>query len=206
MGLQRSAPYERLSLGDEARAYVERQILEGGLTLSRLVLERLRPGEGVLFTHLPPDLEPGQARDFDHGGVARLSSSEQALEQLLWERGSLLETGVFVAENAVASCADPIVRENPRGTFCYGEEVYSWVSCEASRRPDVRGALSRAASGWVLVAMLSSVPAHLGEPRLALRGCGRETLKALAERAELVVVGAYDGEGYVVWDGSPEPQ
>ncbi|MDQ3974839.1 MAG: hypothetical protein M3276_11055 [Actinomycetota bacterium] len=201
-GSQRSLVYERVPLGDEARRYVGGQILEGGLTMSRLLLEKLRPGEGTVFTYLPPGVNPGRARDFDHGGVASLSSSERAVVQFLRNEVDARGRRLFVVENPVARCTDPLVGD-ARDVFCYGDEVYHWTQCSPGRRNDVLGALRRASSGWMLVGMLTSLPSALGEPRLALARCEHATLAAMTERTELVVASAYDGEGHVIWDMSP---
>lgn len=73
---------------------------------------------------------------------------------------------------------------------------------DAKDQEKIAKTMREANSDWRFVCLMSSLP---GKERLARRGRSltADDVRALAERAEKIVVGAYDGEGYLVWSKNP---
>lgn len=194
--------YEKVSLGEEARAYIQRS-LRAGLTLGGLIARRINLAEGDVFAFLPQDVDHRAFSEFRYGGIARHASAAARVEERIREFSGRQPPALFVAENAVAACTDPLVQKYATSTFCYRGEVYHWLELKEVEPQDVLATMRMANSGWLLNCLVSSL-ASPGDPRFALTNCTITTLDVLADRTELVVVRAYDGEGYVVWQG-PSP-
>ncbi|MGH2547649.1 MAG: hypothetical protein ACRDHJ_12330, partial [Actinomycetota bacterium] len=162
-----------------------------------LLLETVDLAEGECFTYLPEGTDRGQVTDFIHGGVASLEASKRCVEQVVRQHVVTRGPGIFVAENASAGCTDLAIRRDPKGVFCYGEEVYHWAEASAQQPADVRSVMTRASS-WVLNCVVTSLPSAAGAA-FVFSNCTLATLETLAERTTLIVAKAYDGEGYVTW-------
>ena len=120
--------------------------------------------------------------------------SNAKLGEFIYQSLSSLD-GVCFLENAVASASDPWLRKAKSNIATYGSEVYHVIASrdignqkivetirEASQIPVFIGAAGQATSESVAHKVVTA-----------------ETLKHVAETAQLVFVGAYDGEGYLVW-------
>lgn len=171
-----------------------RQSLAQGKTLSAQLSNRIELQQGTAFTLVPPETDESRIRRWEEGGLV---SSVAALDRLVqFLRPRLQEPQLYlVAENAVARPTDPVLRESEGNRFFVGEEVYEFVG-PGAKAEDIRACLRRADAGFSLnavVAALTRAPRQNEEPEFF-----RETL----DQPEIVVVRAYDGESFVVWERS----
>ncbi len=188
---------------------------------SRYVVERLREGHslartlaayvggGRVVTVLPADtpmeavhaITRGAVLDVPPAGGAetfeRVRSLDASLAQSL---AAYLRRGnqrVVLFENALATPTDPYLRRVADRTAWFGEEVYHFVTQDDAER--ILETLRTA----------KAIPAFVGVMTQTLDGplkpgsLQADELEALARQATGAFVGAYDGEGFVMWTTEP---
>lgn len=201
-----------IELGPAGLRFVAEQ-LAGGLTFSRLLLGHLDLERGEAVTHLPPGVALAEAVKFDQGGklpyppsatreladgrrMVKVQTTRGHLARLLAE-GLAVPGRVGLLENATASREDPWLHGLRVATVFVGQEVYHWLAGPVSAQA-ADEAIKRAQSPFQFVGALSSLAAGHDSP--ADRGeLAPEMLHGLAEATRMIFVGAYDGEGYVIW-------
>lgn len=100
-------------------------------------------------------------------------------------------------ENAIADRADAWLKRSSVNALFFGDEVYHLVVGPSSAQ-SIEAAARTAQSLPTFVGTMTSLdgaeklPGDRGELTLS-------TLRHFAERAEQIFVGAYDGEGYLLW-------
>lgn len=165
-----------------------------GLTLAKRVLERTDLSAGRVTTWAPSNTPASRLLSWDEGGLVPASLVTKMVVDTITLQMPTITNAVMVAENALAHCSDPIVRQAPVGRFCYGEEVYEYTTALGGRG-EVNKALRRADADFSLNAVVASRTASgpVG------RAPGLDFLEELASGVCLLLARAYDGEGFVVW-------
>jgi hypothetical protein len=187
--------YRRLDLGSAGLDYVSTR-LDAGRSLSKKVAQLVDLDEGVVFTYLPAPLPEVTPQTFRTGGVASVRISEEMVEAVI--RRHLAEAkAVLLGENPMANCSDPWVHIQPEGVVCYRDEVYHIGYRDGSGALSIRGALK---SARALPGEVSIVTTWIGKPPTSAWPGRLSDVSHLAANATAVVVGAFDGEGYVIWE------
>jgi hypothetical protein len=179
-----AVPYLRSSLSD-------------GNSLSQLVLKSLDLSIGEVSTFLPPGADSQASQNFDTGGLLKSSDSEKVAVATIAEQLQVPRSTTFVAEHALARCTDPGVQANLAKWFCYQNEVYYWIADASVSDGDVRQVLRNGRS-WLNTGFVCSVRS-VGEVQDELTNPTLRTLNDLAQGVVLILVRAYDGEGYIFW-------
>jgi hypothetical protein len=204
-------------LGPEAFSYV-REVLSAGNALAEGILKGLPLDAGRISTYLPEGLTPTAVNQFRFGGklsqqlaqpVGRsfISNSKRGhytpvpnLDMLLVARISAhlksAPGAICMFESPLAKAGDKWVRRSKIHSLVYGNDVYHilvsddttelvQLTLKKSRAvaPPLFGVLSR----WSSESSFTS-----GEIELA-------DLKKIAKCTEQFLVGAYDGESFLVW-------
>jgi hypothetical protein len=103
---------------------------------------------------------------------------------------------VCVFEDANTRPSDPVFHRIKTPVFTFENEVYHFARGGAADSGEIQQ-LIRAASSWLVIGVLAALPSGVVlENRSEVPDA---TLDALASGAEKIIVGAYDGEGYVIW-------
>lgn len=203
-------------LGNSARRYIE-QCLAEGHTLARNLLAALDLGTGRVTTWLPLTVSDEAAHQFDQGGklppsndpartcaakdgkVLRMTPTPNTDTYLVRAiQTHLCEGSQYCAifEHPYARPSDPFLVDHEPPCSIFQDEVYYCLarpdSEEAKIQVTIRAAIPRALIG-VLTVQPSTVKA------CASRSLTANELKTWAKRTTRIVVGAYDGEGYVSW-------
>ncbi|MBS1912961.1 MAG: hypothetical protein JST22_13325 [Bacteroidetes bacterium] len=190
-----------VELGEEGLRFIERN-LENGLSLSQLVRRRYQLQSGLVWAPLPPDvdkssIENRSAKEFRWGGLTEVGGSLEILTSFVSRYLESLSGGICIFEYANAKSTDPVIQRETSGILTFGLEVYCVVqSCRAD--PDTIAAAIRGSDSlWTHVGFLSASLAGLpDENRAAL---ALEDLESIADGVEHIIVGAFDGEGYLIW-------
>lgn len=206
--------YTEFALGAEGLQFVTAE-LEGGRTLSKCLLDRVDLQAGEVVTFLPRGVGLTEAKDFKHGGKLPTPPRSQ------WRRGQggsvliptpttrpflvdaihkhLSASGmVCILENATARPEDEGLRRRQVSWSFFGDEVYHilvWPSAKDSIDAAVRAGHSLFTFVGAMTSLSEEHLRHVRERSELDLGI----LRALAERAVQIFVGAYDGEGYAVW-------
>jgi hypothetical protein len=173
--------------------------LESGNTLAKRLLALPLDGGSVAAT-LPPDAPDTAFARFDAGGVTRRAATEPEVAELV--AGYLRQGGgrCAVFEDALSRRGDPVLAKQGGRYAWVGDEVYHLL-LPGDDRAQVTAALRRATS----FSFLGVLAASGGGELRAGQDLAPGALDALARAADHLLVGAYDGEGVLVWSRGHPP-
>jgi hypothetical protein len=201
-----------LHLGREGIEFLSSQLADG-TTFSQCLLEQVRLAFGEVVTRLPDGISLEEAKRFEVGGKLPAPAPGE------WKRGegvTLIPVpstrddlmgivqahlsgpdSVCFLENATASRADPWIEKSPVPAAFFNDEVYHML-VGPQETAALEASLKVAQSLFSFVGALTSLGANPEAP--PDRGeLSIETMRRLAEQTRKIFVGAYDGEGYLIW-------
>jgi hypothetical protein len=191
--------------------------LGSGLTLSRSLEARIKH-VGAVATGLPMGVAsdgkvhfregrrlPRMATPSRCGGntVATPNTDDCLVAHVAHSLGST-PGRIFLVENALARRGDTSVRHFRSRLLFHAEEVYHAVWGSEANEHDIRLALTDGRSVLEFVAVLSSLPEGT---EFVSDQISQARIARLAACADEVIVGAYDGESFILWTlSAPEPE
>jgi hypothetical protein len=202
------------TLGPKAVEYI-RECLGYANTLGECLLARADLATGKVTTYLPADVTDEEAHNFTWGGklprgrqqivggarIEEVDAKETTAHLVSVIRSFMAtrENAVCILSDSMSKPSDPCLAKAKAKWVCYRDEVYVVVAGGSATEEEVDQAFGEAGSGWwsSLVGALTSHPQQGAFQKQ--REITAEDLKLLAERAETIVVGAYDMEGFVIW-------
>jgi len=186
-------PIRRCDLGEEGKRWVS-QSLERGHALARLVMTYLDISRGTVFAELPEDFSlRAVAQALTDGGLARAKESREATLEALVETGRQSTEDVLLVEDEFGRPHDPAVMRRPYPALVQDDEVYPWTHLPQTPQ-DLARFLSISSSGYPTNAFL------LGRDQMpSTSSVGIDFLEGLARGIRNILVGAFDGESYVIW-------
>lgn len=209
---------EQTKLDVEAASFIK-DTLGKGKTLSKLLLASHEIASGSVYTFLPADTSTETANDFAGGGKLPPLPAETH-EHFTSEDGAKwrmvpvpnadadivttiqnflrAEQGhVCIFEDAVAKPTDLWLSSAGTRVLTFNDEVYHWLSQDDVETTKILNTIRRANS-WLFMGAMTST--------LKIKGFASDAgtisydaLKTMAEETKIIVVGAYDGEGYLIW-------
>jgi hypothetical protein len=191
----------RHDFGGVGIAYVRRYLecnREFGKLLGVSLLERFDLGRGSAWAFVPEAAETElgpRLTEFEHGWVDPKADPSWRPTFDEWLRSVQRPTVpmVVVYEDALAKPSDAFLQSTDRKHVSYDESVFFWDNAAAGG-PAVERLLGGAT--WNPdVAIL----APTAQPELSQRAFGIEAITELAEHAAAVAVGAWDDQGFIVW-------
>jgi hypothetical protein len=204
--------FEERNVGPAGIDYVRRRLTEGK-TLSRHLLAEQNLDRGTVVAYVAAEADPEQTEQFEVGhacespedSVAFTSASGTRWRMTRTPTADLVDTiagflgeakdALCIFEHGLARRTDPFLESARFRVAFYGDEVYPFAAA-GDDHARIGGALRGATTPYPpLVGALThgdlSTRADLGENALA----------SIAAKTERIIVGAYDGEGYVIWRG-----
>ena len=220
--------FREIHLGREAIQFIRDCLEEGGMTLGRGLLLHCDLEKGRVLTYLPTTVSEDETRQFKFGGKVEeipLGPADNFVAEAgtRWVRVPTEDTDNHLVrtiqaylrgeggrwcifEDAVSSPSFPYIRRRRDGRIrVLGSEVYYLIGkSDAEDEARILKTVRNAQSGWRFACAMSSVPerVHFLEGGRSLK---RDEVRVLAERAEKIAVGAYDGEGYLIWSKGEVP-
>jgi len=199
--------YREIDLGASGIAYVK-ECLESGKTLAKLLLQTHDLNAGRAFTQLPASVGDAAAKDFDSGGklpelYPRTTNLQPVpdsdflvMPRINWFL-SESSANICILEDSSATPTDPFLQSLSTRYSAFQDEVYHLI-CQPDNNSETITKTLRQASSWLTIGALTSAPQEMGvcaQPgELEL-----SSLTTLGEKTQEIIVGAYDGEGYVIW-------
>ena len=171
--------------------------LSQGKALSRLVLKSIHLANGKVFAFLPPAATNQAIRHTNTGGLVKATDSEDAAVLTVVNYLRQLKSAIFISEHALARCTDPHITGKPAKWFCYEDQVYYWIADSSVNADGVHQVLRNGRS-WLNTGFVCSV-GSLSEAEAGLANPTPKLLADLAQGVVLILVSAYDGEGYIFW-------
>ncbi len=166
-----------------------------GKSLSKAVLKRISADMGEVYAFLPEDISDKSLYTFAYGFV---TGNRAGLDDLVAKLDSYLsvdKNSVVVIENASFWKGAKFIQGLKSCLAFLGEEVYHFVSSQ--HKGMTRGSINEAC-GWLDILIVTSLPSNRNLKDR--EDMDEETISVLAEGVEVIVVGAYDGDAYLIWE------
>lgn len=198
--------FKKITLGREAKAYIE-ECFSKGKTLGKLFGSFIDLSNGLITTELPDLVSNWNSNNFEGGFVyknERVDKTEEPsqtcrtlLSNAILE--SLKEGKVCVMESFLPSRGDEWLKETKSHVAFIGEEVCFLLDKNDASKDRVEEALNNAEYppiffGAIGDGDLTSIEKD-GNMQI-------EELVKFIKKAKKIFVGAYDGEGYLVWEAN----
>lgn len=196
--------------------YIRRQLGEGK-SLAKSLLATLDFEEGEIIALSPTPLSPPEIVQFDRGHAPQVHAKPERIkigdahylavpkasanEQLVDAIYGLLQTpeSICFLENYLAEAHDPWLQRAKSRIITNGNEVYHALLNGEGDKAKIEAAVREwdhpPTSIGGLGSMRKEAWAHIG----LMDAITAQELSAFAGTVQAVFVGAYDGEGYVVW-------
>ncbi len=206
-------------LGPRAIDYIRGRLSEGR-TLSKLLLH-LNMEAGTAWSYLPAGIDDETAHDLTRGVVAPLDpkaghrtgtgimipvptpSRPLILEMI--RQFLLAHSGACcIFEHALARATDQwLAHETGYAPYLtFDDEVYFFLSGRDRSVDDSRiGVVMDRAQSYLLTGILTIAPEGFGPLRFR-QIVTFDQLRALADSVQAIILGAYDGQGYIIWSRS----
>lgn len=210
--------YREIKFGSEATKYIY-ECLKDGKTLSKYLLEKLDLKSGKITTFLPADISDEEAKQFTEGKLKEPPPQTHkhitAEDGTKWKMVPKLDMSFWLVtaiqtflsngekrccifEDANAQPNDPYLASMKTRFLTFNKEVYHFLSWEDLDAERILQTI-RHAESWLFIGAMTSIPKEK-DFYLEVGKITSDELSALAERTEKIIIGAYDGEGYLIWN------
>lgn len=181
--------------------------LTNGKTFAHLLLKKQAIDDGNVSVYLPPEVEHTKEKKFRESIFmyykgSPYESSDELMAEYISQYLHKDKKNICIFENFNSSPTDINFLENFKGkeeTFIYKNEVYHLLRNKDAYTPKVEHYIKKTNFVWIFIAALSSFSEKEYETAVSDQ-VSLETLEDLAERAEKILIGAFDGEGYLIWE------
>jgi len=170
--------------------------LEQGKTLSSL-LGKLDLTKGYVWTYLPLEVSDETAHQFMQGGISNIDSPKPYLGMLIRQFLADTKSAYCIFEDALARSDDLNIQQTTIPCFFLDKEVYYFLK---SKDTDIEmiGDVISASESYLLTGIMTHIPSDSSEISERQHMPVGE-LKNLVGQIEMLVIGAYDGEGFIIW-------
>jgi hypothetical protein len=201
---------KRFDFGREAMSYIS-EVLSRQYSLSRLLAEK-DLSAGQIFAFLPENVTAEMAQSFEGGGLHEggqiydapegqweevlHDDSDQALVQHIQEDLRLNPNSVCVFESPIERKSDfAIASKEVRSTPIFFENEVFYYALPSASAEEIYNVIY-SARNWEFVGVVSRL-----NPTLIIDAetIDYEILQLLSSGTHCIIVGAYDGEGYLIW-------
>lgn len=192
---------KKVSYGSEAISYIKGELGNGGVYAKRLL--RLPLDGGKVYSYLPVSVDPASIRNFawstylDHG----VKMLHEVYPKIVSQITSFLsnQENRYAIFSTYASVGDGFLDKDKTLAryVSYNSNVYFCISSKNHSKENIMYALKFAA-GWPRIHGLTSLPSNV-QPLQSRQALTKKQMNYLADRTDYIIIGAYDGEGYLVW-------
>lgn len=212
--------YREIILGNEAKEYISDR-LTLGKTLASILLQTCNIEKGQVTTFLPSYIAKKTAKEFEtgklkpdpnqklvtekyrisclNGSATPVPTTDFYLVSLIHSYLNKKENNLCIFEEANSKPTDPFVLSGKMETrfLTHKDEIYHFLLNQDNKVETIEQTISFA-DAWLFIGIMTSLPQEmtfsLKKKKLTLK-----ELKILSERTEKIIIGAYDGEGYLIW-------
>lgn len=189
-----------VALGQDGISYIRDCLAQSGVLSS--ALSRSIGFEGRAYAPLPEGTSTDRAKMFEAGGLGAGYDPYDWLEEhiLSWRQRHGQERQV-VFEDAWMKATYPEFQESKLKKLAHDTGVYYVLDDADLSESSIREAVRSVANFLVIGAIVS--PTVLSNEQIAAEIMDDSLADALARNTQEIFVGAYDQEGYVVWERAP---
>jgi hypothetical protein len=200
-----------------AAEYIRRQLAQGK-SLAKALLQAVDFEEGRVMTLSPTPLSPTETMQFDRGHAPQThtkperikfgdttylavptANANEELVAAIYDELRKPQSACFL-ENSLAEAHDGWLQRAKSRVITNGSEVYHALFNTDRDKGKIEAAIREwhylPTSIGALGTMNEEASAHI----VSVKAITIEQLTAFAKTAQSVFVGAYDGEGYLVWN------
>ena len=217
--------FQEISLGHEAIEYIRKRLEQRWRTLCEYVLEKIELETGQVTTPIAEGGHIEEIYDFEGGRVVPTAPESE------WYRGTgpdgqkfiaipkhvvdahVVEAirsflgarkgGICILEDAMGRPGDRGLQLNKSYFVTFQNEVYHLLIGRELSDSEIVQSMSEAEHAYPpLFGILTSLP-DAGHTFFTTHKLTPDILRVMAERTEKIIVGAYDGEGYLIWHRQP---
>jgi len=193
-------------------------VLTQGHTLAKFLLQNFTPQGGTISILSPEPLDPSQLLQFDYGHFPQdpvpaiigglpgtMSPVADSDDEFVGLISELLEApdSVCLMENSSSRAGDPWLRRARSCVVIHGSELFHAAFHEDHTEDKIADAIREARRIPIFVGAVGRITSETAEAVQKEKVITMGALKGFAETARLVFVGAYDGEGFVLWAREP---
>jgi hypothetical protein len=191
--------------------------LEEVNTLSIQLLKLLDFKNGHYFTLLPEDANFERIHNFKTGLIlpqypiqeciikgkkstfARIPDIEKEVSQLLFKETRLNKYLSYIFDDVKGRASDDWSNYSyDIHPMFYGQDVYFLLNEDNLSVTNIKRSLRKSLSFWHSLCVITTADFSNVERNLSL-----EKIQEVCQNVELVIIGAYDGEGYIFWEKNP---
>ena len=185
---------KKIKLGQEAINYMK-SCLTGAKTLSSYLLD-FPLEKGSIVSFLPESVNFESVNQFHYGGILRSAETDKIISQFITNYLSK-PNSYAVFEDAVAEPTYRYLSVGEKQFFTFQTEVYHYVCSEDSDVNKKVMNMLRVASSYVTIGVLAQFSSELNISQK--QELLEKDIKNLALNSQYILVGAYDGEGMLIW-------
>jgi hypothetical protein len=198
LGLKKMICNYRETIFTEKAASFLMEYLNYGHELDRQLLRLLDIKSGGVAAYLPENTNQDYLYRFEYGGVASREESIACAVTVIAQFLDDATRGICILEDASFRPSDPVMARRDTPWVALNDEVYYYIIGKYVDPLKIRRAIVEAESLHFFVCVLSSLPESMDFP-VSDKTITAVDVEILAGRAEKFIVGAYDGEGYLIW-------
>jgi hypothetical protein len=190
-------------LNDDAISYIEGELSKGGILSQQI--QDLDFKQGTVFTYLPNGYDLPELDDYFESiefktGDRVIDKFEDIFSEIVYEyldknsrRIAIFET--FWEKN------DPIVSGRDHQFFLFRSKVYDFIS-GSNIKKTIKQYL-RGAQYFPTIIVLSKT--DISNDELFNKDLNQKEIKKIIENIEFLIIGAFDGEGFLFWSKKEIP-
>jgi hypothetical protein len=182
------------TFGAEAFIYIRDQ-LSSGKTLSNLLLN-LPLNEGKVIAFLSESFPSDWFNKFQSGIGMKASPSHKHLASFMSEYLRKSQTNLVIFEEPLKRSSDRHLSSRVKQYMTHDSEVYPFLtSREAGNLKQINSFIADSTAYYFLAALTASTDRKFDNRQ----DVTRDVLMNLALATKYIIVGAYDGEGHLIW-------
>jgi len=192
-----------------------------GKVLAKLILESVDLKQGAIYAILPNKIPLKQVYKFENGGIISLSDADRANTTLI-EGGVMVPTpnnfsrlypvikehlkanaqNICIFIDAMSNADDKCMQEEQTDLFTFQNNVYWYVTAANAEEDKIKTARGNSSDAWIgFLGVLTSAE-KIEIPPFDKRELTAEELEAFAKNTNKIVISAYDGESFLIWEKS----
>lgn len=211
--------FKKYDLGSKGLIYIKKIISQEGI-FGEHILKCCDFDKGNVSTHLPEGMSLSILEDFKHGGkLPRIPKGQIIFKQedggqIKMEPKSNLDeffssiiesfvqndkSKICIFEDILAKSSDPCIKEMKTPYWTYNDRVFHFFPGEKKRDLSAMDVLNSAKNSYLVWGAITSLNEQ-DDLVMGKRDLEEDDLIKFAKGVEKIIVSAYDGESYLIWE------
>jgi hypothetical protein len=200
-------------ISDKAILYVEEQLSLGGKTLSNY-LRYIYLQNGRIYSFVPQETTEEHLYNFDSGGIypfdKKALDTNSSLVPIRNDAKSVIVDFIYeylqekdnccIFEEANGSPSDPWVKESGIEYVSIRNEMYYYFDRENNSKEKIEKALTTS-DGYYFLCVLGKLEIDKRALFIPNKEIPPFIFEEFIKQVKAIIVKAYDGEGYLMWEG-----